>query len=481
MQITGFGFLLFLAASLIAYYTFCKQYQPWFLLLISILFIFSHSVFGIVFMILSSLCVYLSALKYPGQTKGVLISVVVTVGLLIGLKYVPSISFLHMDTALISKWLFPIGISYYTLQLLSYSIDVYREKIPAETQYWKVLLFTCYFPQLVQGPISRYDQLEPQLVTTHAYSSHNIKYGVQLMLWGVFKKMVIADRYGKYVRIIFESGTLPKGLAAWLGLLYYGFQLYGDFSGGIDIIRGISQCFGIDLVENFRQPYFSKSLGEFWRRWHISLGSWMKDYMFYPLSMSKWMRKIEKKLKKLTDRKTSAHIVGAISNILVFLLVGIWHGTGTNFTAWGLYNGCILAFSTIAIPVYAKMKKSLHITGQERWYSVFCVVRTFLIVTIGWIFDTTYTAHDAGILFKNLFVFSGVSNSLLPALDATLVLCATLVLLYVDIQHEKGVSLRDTLNTKPFIVQVIVWTVMIQCIACFGRVASAGGFLYANF
>ena len=127
------------------------------------------------------------------------------------------------------------------------------------------------------------------------------------------------------------------------------------------------------------------------------------------------------------------------------------------------------------------MKKSLHITGKERWYSVFCLVRTFLIVTIGWIFDTTYTAHDAGILFKNLFVFSGVGNSLLPALDATIVLCATLVLLYVDIQHEKGVSLRDALNTKPFIVQVIIWTVMIQCIACFGRVASAGGFLYANF
>lgn len=481
MDITTLGFLLFLAVGLAFYYTVFRKHQWWLLLLMSVLFVYSSSLFGILFILASSAIVYFLTNRYPTSKTAVGVGIVLTLSFLIGLKYVPSFSFVHWNTAFISKYLFPMGISYYTLQLISYLIDVYREKIPAEKNYLKVVLFTCYFPQLVQGPISRYGDVMPQMEQEHAFSSRNIKFGVQLMIWGLFKKMVIADRFGKYVRIIFDHGTLPTGLGAWLGLLYYGFQLYGDFSGGIDMIRGISECFGITLVDNFRQPYFSKSLAEFWRRWHISLGTWMKDYMFYPLSMSKWMRKLERKLKKLTDRKTSARIVGAISNILVFLVVGIWHGTGTNYTAWGLYNGIILAFSTLAAPLYLKMKKSCGISGKETWYQWFSLARTFLIVTVGWIFDCTTTASDAASLFVNLFHAGGIGDSALPVLDATLVILATITLCIVDIQHEKGVCIREKLDQRSFVTQVIVWTILIQCIACFGRVASAGGFMYANF
>jgi len=277
--------------------------------------------------------------------------------------------------------------SYYTLQVISYLLDVYWGRMDAEEDYWKVLLFTCYFPQLVQGPISKYSELAPELFKEHKLDWKNIKYGVQLMLWGFFKKMLIADRIGVYVNAIFHEGVTPYGLTAWIGLVFYGIQLYCDFSGGIDVIRGVSECFGIGLKENFRQPYFSLSLGEFWRRWHISLGTWMKDYIFYPVSMAGWMSTLKKKLKKVTSRKTATRVAMAIADLLVFALVGIWHGLGTNYLAWGVYNGVILAVSAILVDEYAVWKNKMHIDSQAGYWKVISLIRTLLIVTIGWMDD----------------------------------------------------------------------------------------------
>ena len=185
--------------------------------------------------------------------------------------------------------------------------------------------------------------------------------------------------------------------------MFYGIQLYCDFSGGIDVIRGASECFGIGLKENFRQPYFSLSLGEFWRRWHISLGTWMKDYIFYPVSMAGWMGTLKKKLKKVASRKTATRVAMAIADLVVFALVGVWHGLGTNYLAWGLYNGIILAISAILVDEYAVWKNKLHIDSQAGYWKVLSLIRTLFIVTIGWIFDCTYTAGAAGELFVHLF------------------------------------------------------------------------------
>ena len=326
-------------------------------------------------------------------------------------------------------------------------------------------------------------QLAPELFKAHKLDWKNIKYGVQLMLWGFFKKMLIADRIGIYVNAIFHEEVTPYGLTAWIGLVFYGIQLYCDFSGGIDVIRGASECFGIGLKENFRQPYFSLSLGEFWRRWHISLGTWMKDYIFYPVSMAGWMGTLKKKLKKVTSRKTATRVAMAIADLIVFALVGVWHGLGTNYLAWGLYNGIILAISAILVDEYAAWKNKLHIDSQSGYWKVISLIRTLFIVTIGWIFDCTYTAGAAWDLFIHLFAFGKTDLSViaLTATDLAVLFVGCFVLLLVDVLHEKNLEVRQIIESQSYWVQVAFWTIVIQMIACFGRVASAGGFMYANF
>lgn len=467
--------------------------------MLSLAFIYIASTIGLFFVVLTSTIVYFAA-KEIGKAdddrkrKILILAMSACLFILIFLKYLSglpiftqrSIEILGNEMTIqgvIKKYLLPIGMSYYTLQVISYLLDVYWSRIDAEEDYWKVLLFTCYFPQLVQGPISKYGELAPELFREHKLDWKNIKYGVQLMLWGFFKKMLIADRIGVYVNAVFHEGVTPYGLTAWIGLVFYGIQLYCDFSGGIDVIRGVSECFGIGLKENFRQPYFSLSLGEFWRRWHISLGTWMKDYIFYPVSMSGWMSTLKKKLKKVTSRKTATRVAMAIADLMVFALVGIWHGLGTNYLAWGLYNGIILAVSAILVDEYAVWKSKLHIDSQTRYWKVISLIRTLVIVTIGWIFDCTFTAGAAGELFIHLFEFGRTDLSVvaMTTTDIVVLLVGGLSLLFVDILHEKNIEIRQVIGSKSYWVQVAFWTVVVQLIACFGRVASAGGFMYANF
>lgn len=500
MDITSLGFIIFLLGGGLVYYCIPVKSRWKILVLLSFIFVLSASLFGIAFILITSGAVYICARKIStthndGQKrKYLLYAIILSVSILIILKYIFGMSCFTqwridwLDGSasvhyIVRKYMIPIGMSYYTLQVISYLLDVYWGRMEAEQNYFKILLFTCYFPQLVQGPISKYSELAPELFKEHKFEWKNIKYGVQLMLWGFFKKMFIADRIGVYVNEIFHEGITPYGLTAWMGLVFYGIQLYCDFSGGIDVIRGVSECFGIGMKDNFRQPYFSLSLGEFWRRWHISLGEWMKDYIFYPVSISKWMGNVKKYLKKITSRKAANRIGMAISDLIVFGLVGIWHGLGTNYLAWGLYNGIILAISAVLVDDYAKWKNKLKVDHNSRSWRTFCLIRTLVIVTVGWIFDCTYTAGAAGQLFIHLFEFGKTDFSVLSVniTDIIILVFGCLLLLVVDILHEKKSSIRQIVGTKNYWIQVAFWTIMIQLIACFGRVASAGGFMYANF
>lgn len=498
MNITSLGFLLFLGGGLTLFYCIPQRYRWKWLIVLSFVFIYSASVFGLFFVVLTSVIIYIAARRIEDTNDEKKKLLVLTIGLclfiLIFIKYLSGLpffsqrSFLFLGSELtiqsvIKKYLLPIGMSYYTLQVISYLLDVYWGRISAEKNYWKVLLFTCYFPQLVQGPISKYSEISPELFKEHYFEWKNIKYGVQLMIWGYFKKMLIADRIGVNVNAIFHGEGTPYGLTAWIGLVFYGIQLYCDFSGGIDVIRGASECLDIGIKDNFRQPYFSLSLGEFWRRWHISLGTWMKDYIFYPVSMATWMGRLKKRLKNITSRKNANRIGMAIADLMVFALVGVWHGLGTNYLAWGLYNGIILAISAILIDDYVVWKNKLHIDSKSRSWKIFCLIRTLFIVTIGWIFDCTYTASEAGTLFIHLFEFRKTNLSLITMTSSNIALffCGVIVLTTVDILHEKNISIRKIIASKNYWFQVIFWTIVVQLIACFGRVASSGGFMYANF
>lgn len=505
MDITTLGFLQFIVVGLLIYYMLPQKFK-WILLLVMSVIFYSfvdiRNVFFILAFTTSSYCFGRSIEKVSLSTTVkkadklnnkdffsakfyVISSIIVDVLILVLIKFLPAA--LYPKTVLYSRYklfklFMPIGISYYTLMSISYVLDVYWGKNKAEHNFFRLMLFTGYFPLLVQGPISKWRQLSGEFFKEHKYDFKNIKFGVELMIWGFFKKLVVADRAGVYVNNVFGGNELPQGLNVLVGLILYGIQLYFDFSGGIDVIRGVSECFDVKLIENFKQPYFSNSLGEFWRRWHISLGDWMKDYIFYPFTMSKSCRNIKKVLKKIhVSSKVATQISFAIADLLVFFLVGIWHGTGSKFLAWGMYNGLILAFSVLATPLYEKQKKLLHINDKSKGWLYFCIFRTLVIVTIGWVFDCGATAIEGIKLFVNLFKFTGENIVGLGKFQAAIILFGCILQFIVSIIREKGICVREKLSNKPFYLQLIVWTVLFQFILYFAATSRAGGFMYAQF
>ena len=197
----------------------------------------------------------------------------------------------------------PLGLSFYTFQIVGYMLDISHGKHPAERNFFKYFLFVTFFPQIIQGPISRYSQLAPQLYEGHDFDWDRIYDGIVLIMWGFFKKMVIADRAAIFADTVFSAYWNYAGVQTFLGLFFYGIQLYADFSGGIDITRGIAQVLGIDMVQNFNHPFFAKSVAEYWNRWHMSLGSWMRDYVFYSMKSVKFIAKATKKTNKIFGKK----------------------------------------------------------------------------------------------------------------------------------------------------------------------------------
>ena len=311
------------------------------------------------------------------------------------------------------------------------------------------------------------------------------------MLWGWFKKKVIADRALTLVNAVFGNQSAYGGAVIVVGVLFYSLQQYADFSGGIDLVTGIAQLFGVQLVPNFKRPYFSVSLGDFWRRWHISLGAWMRDYVFYPFALTKPISRMSKALKKKVGAPIARALPAALGNILVFLLVGVWHGAQINYVLWGLYNGVILAFTALLEPLYKKMNDRLPRLTSSKAFHVFRVLRTFLIVNIGWYFDRCERASDAfAMLHKTLFAFNaqrlsgGMPKALgLAARDYHILLLAALLLFVVSFMQERGVKIRDFVLSRPLALRwAMLYAFILFVLATFGgpNVASSG-FMYAVF
>ena len=387
--------------------------------------------------------------------------------------------------------LLPLGISFYTFQSMGYLIDVYNAKYEPEKNPARFALFVSFFPQLIQGPIGRYDQLAPQLFAPVRFDGANIYRGAVLILWGFFKKKVIADRALPLVAAVFGNQEPYGGAVIAVAVLFYSLQQYADFSGGIDIVTGIAQLMGINLASNFKRPYFSTSLGDFWRRWHISLGSWMRDYVFYPFALTGMMTRLSKALRKRGLAHLSRAVPAALGNLLVFLLVGVWHGAQLNYIAWGLYNGAILAFSALMEPVYRRAHEKLPMLKTSRAYYLFCVLRTFVIVNIGWYFDRCERFSDSFKMLKKTLLsfepsqlFDGTLLTLgLSAQDFALLAAATALLFSVSLAQERGVQMRAWLAKKSTPVRWVLLYALLLFVfaAAVGDSGAADAFMYAIF
>ncbi|MFC2662131.1 MAG: MBOAT family O-acyltransferase [Eubacterium sp.] len=397
----------------------------------------------------------------------------------------------HFSMPLVNLVL-PLGISFYTFQAVGYSIDVYRGKTKAEKNFFQFALFISFFPQMTQGPISRYHDLAPQLKEGHSFSLKNLKFGMELVLWGYFKKLVIADRAGMVVSQVFGNPHHYDGLQVLTAMGLYAIQIYTDFSGGIDMTRGIAEAMGIHLVDNFRQPYFGNTLSEYWRRWHMSLTNWMRDYVFFPLTFAHFSNKIGKWGRKHLG-PIGKQLPAYIPTFVTFMLIGIWHGAGWGFIVFGLYNSCIIILSMAFTPLFKIWKKALHINEKSFLWRVFQIVRTFLILVYGKTITRAGSLSDAFWMMRRTFTINTRQIALLhPQLTALglsgkewlALFLAFCVLFTVSVLREKGISIRESVAAKPAAVRWVLILGLLAVVLIFGVYGegySSSNFVYRNF
>ena len=523
MEFYSLQFLIFLIISLIFYYCLPKKFSWIVLLTVSLIF---YSFFGIknfLFIFLVAAAVFTGSFfmqrisdsytakkddfatkeerkQYKARCltkKRIILGVVLAFvfGLLAILKYFEPILNYFLVSAGKNQAAFhillPLGISFYTFQSVGYLIDVYHEKYTAQTNFFKFLLFMSWFPQIIQGPINRYDSLAPQFFERKPLSYENFCRAMALFLLGLFKKYAIANMLVDSIAQIFDTPDLSlTGSVSAFGILMYSAQQYADFSGGIDMVLAVSQLFGITMMQNFKQPYFSINLGDFWRRWHISLGAWMRDYVFYPFALLKGMQRFGKWCSNRFGKHFGRVLPAGIANILVFLIVGIWHGPELHYVLWGLYNGIIIALSDILAPAFAKSANILHLNVKSKAFHVFRIIRTFIIVNIGWYFDRIYDVRHCFDCLKNLFCnfslstfqtdITGIIGRFSEGMG--IAVFSIIILFIYSLLKENNVDVYKTIGRAPFVIRwgIYVMVILIFLIS-FMSVTVQQGFLYANF
>lgn len=384
------------------------------------------------------------------------------------------------------KFALPIGISFYTLQAISYLADVYYEKIPADDHLERLALYLSFFPTLMEGPICRYSQTAPALTEGKPLEYKNISYGIQRMLWGLFKKLVIADRLNLLVETIFGSPDQYGGILVIAGAIFYTFQLYADFSGCIDMTIGTGEIFGILIPENFRQPFFSRGPSEFWRRWHITLGTWLKDYVFYPPSLTAPVKKFGKNSRAKLGKHIGQVIASSPALFGVWLINGFWHGTGWNYLFYGLYYFVLILLENFTEPYKNQVLHKLNINAGSLLYRSIQSVKLLLIVFTGELFFKADTLSTGFRMIRSVFTgfhISALTDGSLLQLGLTLpdfvaVFLGLIAVFIVGIIHEQDISIRDRLSGFKLPVRWSLFYAAILLVIVFG--AYGDGYLPAK-
>lgn len=392
----------------------------------------------------------------------------------------------------VMKFLLPLGISFYTFQSMGYVFDVYRSKYEPDGNPLRYALFVSYFPQIIQGPIGRHNDLAHQLYEPHRFDYRRFSFGLQRAMWGYFKKMVIADRIGIWTGTVVSNYTQYEGITVFLSVMFYTLQIYADFSGGMDVVLGISEALGIGMTENFRRPYFSRSVAEFWQRWHITLGAWMREYVFYPLALSQPFAKLSKKLRGRFGPFVAKVLPTSLASFAVFILVGIWHGAGWNYVVYGLYQAVFVSTGTLFQPIYTRCRKMFRVREDGVAWKAFQTVRTIFIVTIGRYFINADDLSSAFYMMKatfktfNLWIFfDGSLYSMgLDRRNFQLLIAMVIVLFVVDAIKEHGTNIRATIANQNIAIRWFVYYAVLFAIIIFGIYGpgyDASTFIYQHF
>lgn len=518
MAFTSWEFLTLVAGTAVVYYL-LRRHTQWPLLLIASLIFYAAGglsalvwlfvIAGITWaagMILEPLNTARKALE-KGDKAGqqrikrrkkavVAVAAVLCFGLLYAMKYWNTTVALFPSSLgqRLPRWdfLMPMGLSFFTFQSVGYVIDVYRGKYAAQKNPAKYLLFVSFFPQMIQGPIGRYDALAPQLLGRHDLDWRMVNRGIQLAMWGYFKKMVIADRAAVVVAKVITDNCPYGGAVIAVGILAYCIQLYCDFSGGIDISRGVAQMLGIEMAENFRRPIFATSLADYWRRWHITLGQWMRDYVFYPLSLSKPFAKLGKWGRRHLGGLPGKILATSSATFVVYLIIGIWHGANFRYIIYGLWNGTVITASLLMEHRFLAWKKALHIDSHSRGWRWVSMVRTWVLVFLGR-YITCAPRLLVALSLMVTTVLHPVPSQLwdgtvlqlgLTASDWIVVLLGMTVVLAVEWYQERGGHVRETLERQNGFVQWLAVVVPLAVILLLGVYRSgyiSSSFIYGQF
>ena len=414
MLFNSFEFLLFFPIMIIGFYVLPHKYRWLWLLLGSYFFYMVHEPELLILLLISTIVDYFCALRMVHVNQSMkrlylYTSIVVNIGILFVFKYLSFFttsieglfSFFNLNinneqagSYHFNQILLPVGISFYTFQTLSYTIDVYRGKIMPEKHFGVFALYVSFFPQLVAGPIERASRLIPQLKKEIRIHLPNLKKGLIMIAWGFFLKVVVADRLGVYVDAAFEDPEFNHGLPLFIGSFFFAFQIYYDFSAYTSIAIGTAKTMGFDIIQNFNKPYFATSISEFWKRWHISLMDWLKDYIFIPLGGSRGS-----KLK-------------VIRNVLIlFFIVGLWHGANWTFIIWGILNALLLILELSTNGIRKQIFKSLKIPKSIINLLGWCTLAVCLSIPL--IFFRSPSASDAILYFKNMINITGLHVNIL--------------------------------------------------------------------
>lgn len=430
-----------------------------------------------------------------------LFAAVIHIGVLLVIKYSPFFTtnvnnlFALLNVPLqldIPSYIMPIGISFFTLQAISYLFDVYRGLIKADDNIFRLALFMSFFPQIVEGPICRYGQTANQLWNVKQIEFENLKLGAQRILFGLMKKLVIADRLNPLIKEVFSNYSNYQGGIIAIAAVCYTIQLYMDFSGTMDAVMGIAQIFGVTMPENFQRPFFSKSISEFWQRWHITLGTWFKDYIFYPVTMSKPMKNLTSSARKKLGNHFGPLLAGSVALFCVWFCNGLWHGSAWNYIFFGMYHFALILAGNIISPAVTATNKKLHINADCFAYRTMQMVRTTILVIIGELFFRAEGLKDGLAMFGKMvtdFSFSTLDSTLMDKLkidvqDIIIVAVALVIIFVISVLNEKGINIRLSLKKKNIVIRWGLLYALIMFIVIFG--AYGKGYvpvdpIYANF
>lgn len=476
MLFNSIEFICFFIVVVALYYALPQRIRWLLLLTASYYFYMSWKAEYVILIMISTLICYLSAIKMSKHTekhrkrKYLVLAVCSNLAVLLFYKYFnffgDSITALLQSISIsfdmpYLELLLPVGISFYTFQALSYTVDVYRGNREPERHLGIFALYVSFFPQLVAGPIERSTTLLPQFHEEKRFDYQNMVSGLQLIAWGFFKKLVVADRLALYVDRVYANPESFGGITLIVATVLFSFQIYCDFSGYSDIARGTARTMGYNLMENFRRPYFAASIKEFWSRWHISLSTWFRDYLYIPLGGN-----------RVSPIRMHANVLA------VFLLSGLWHGASWTFVVWGALHGIYSMLAVVIMPFTARLRSTVAIPALWR---IFKIVITYFLVLIAWVFFRADSVKSAVYILSEMSTLSGTlffqGDYQIHLLYSIL---AIVILLSVEIRQEYSECRLGMHEACRQWMREVSYAALIASILLFG-VFDGGQFIYFQF